>query len=90
MNDFASRFLETLDNETDAFWCFVGYMRRSAWSFTTIGVRRKIRERKRGGVEDMKADVTFAEQLNQFGRTLTTLTLFLPRAEPETKTSSAK
>ncbi|XP_060108328.1 TBC1 domain family member 15-like isoform X2 [Heteronotia binoei] len=42
MNDFASRFLETLDNETDAFWCFVGYMRRSAWSFTTLGVRRKI------------------------------------------------
>ncbi|KAL8163981.1 UNVERIFIED_CONTAM: hypothetical protein K2H54_042828 [Gekko kuhli] len=42
MNDFASRFLETLDNETDAFWCFVGYMRRSAWSFTTMGVHRKI------------------------------------------------
>nr|XP_020640244.1 TBC1 domain family member 15-like isoform X2 [Pogona vitticeps] len=41
MNDFASRFLETLDNETEAFWCFVGYMRRSAWSFTTMGVRRK-------------------------------------------------
>ncbi|KAJ7317710.1 hypothetical protein JRQ81_003872, partial [Phrynocephalus forsythii] len=41
MNDFASRFLETLDNETEAFWCFVGHMRRSAWSFTTMGVRRK-------------------------------------------------
>ncbi|KAH0629051.1 hypothetical protein JD844_010820 [Phrynosoma platyrhinos] len=41
MNDFASRFLETLDNETEAFWCFVGYMRRSAWRFTTMGVRRK-------------------------------------------------
>ncbi|XP_025019619.1 TBC1 domain family member 15-like, partial [Python bivittatus] len=39
---FASRFLETLDNETEAFWCFVGYMRRSAWGFTTMGVRRKI------------------------------------------------
>nr|XP_008101833.1 PREDICTED: TBC1 domain family member 15 [Anolis carolinensis] len=42
MNDFASHFLETLDNETEAFWCFVGYMRRSAWRFTTLGVRRKI------------------------------------------------
>ncbi|XP_077185186.1 uncharacterized protein LOC143833362 isoform X2 [Paroedura picta] len=42
MNDFASRFLETLDDETDAFWCFEGYMRRSAWSFTTLSVRRKI------------------------------------------------
>ncbi|XP_028564856.2 uncharacterized protein LOC114586086 [Podarcis muralis] len=41
MNDFASRFLETLENETEAFWCFVGYMRRSAWNFTTMGVRRK-------------------------------------------------
>ncbi|XP_053152937.1 TBC1 domain family member 15-like [Hemicordylus capensis] len=41
MNDFASRFLETLGNETEAFWCFLGYMRRSAWSFTTMGVRRK-------------------------------------------------
>ncbi|XP_070592156.1 uncharacterized protein [Erythrolamprus reginae] len=42
MQYFASRFLETLDNETEAFWCFVGYMRRSAWGFTTMGVRRKI------------------------------------------------
>uniref|UniRef100_A0ACB8EMI7 Uncharacterized protein n=1 Tax=Sphaerodactylus townsendi TaxID=933632 RepID=A0ACB8EMI7_9SAUR len=42
MNDFASHFLESLDNETDTFWCFVGYMRRSAWRFTTMGVRRKI------------------------------------------------
>ncbi|XP_039186521.1 TBC1 domain family member 15-like isoform X2 [Crotalus tigris] len=42
MHYFASRFLETLDSETEAFWCFVGYMRRSAWGFTTTGVRRKI------------------------------------------------
>ncbi|KAF7240299.1 TBC1 domain family member 15 [Varanus komodoensis] len=41
MNDFGSRFLEVLDNEAEAFWCFVGYMRRSAWNFTTTGVRRK-------------------------------------------------
>ncbi|ETE70861.1 TBC1 domain family member 15, partial [Ophiophagus hannah] len=44
MHYFASRFLETLDSETEAFWCFVGYMRRSAWGFTTTGVRRKIRK----------------------------------------------
>ncbi|CAM4609225.1 unnamed protein product [Lepidochelys kempii] len=42
MTDFASHFLETLDSEFDAFWCFVNYMRHWAPSLTAQGVARKI------------------------------------------------
>ncbi|XP_020821926.1 TBC1 domain family member 15-like isoform X2 [Phascolarctos cinereus] len=42
MNDFVSRFLETLDSETDAFWCFVGFMRWAGMNFTAEGIKRKI------------------------------------------------
>ncbi|CAM4678091.1 unnamed protein product [Lepidochelys olivacea] len=46
MTDFASHFLETLDSEFDAFWCFVNYMRHWAPSLTAQGVARKIREQQ--------------------------------------------
>ncbi|XP_067391159.1 TBC1 domain family member 25-like isoform X2 [Emydura macquarii macquarii] len=42
MTDFASRFLETLDSESDAFWCFVNCMRRWASGLTAQGVACKI------------------------------------------------
>ncbi|CAM5169446.1 unnamed protein product [Eretmochelys imbricata] len=42
MTDFASHFLETLDSEFDAFWCFVNYMQHWAPSLTAQGVARKI------------------------------------------------
>ncbi|XP_072511003.1 TBC1 domain family member 15-like isoform X2 [Notamacropus eugenii] len=42
MNDFVSRFLETLDSEADAFWCFVGFMRWAGMNFTAEGIKRKI------------------------------------------------
>ncbi|XP_007506629.1 TBC1 domain family member 15-like isoform X1 [Monodelphis domestica] len=43
MNDFVSRFLETLDSEADAFWCFVGFMQWAGRNFTAEGIKRKIR-----------------------------------------------
>ncbi|XP_075759496.1 TBC1 domain family member 25-like [Pelodiscus sinensis] len=42
MNDFASRFLQTLDSEFDAFWCFATCMRRWAPSLSAQGVARRI------------------------------------------------
>ncbi|XP_051856657.1 TBC1 domain family member 15-like isoform X3 [Antechinus flavipes] len=42
MNDFVSKFLETLDSEADAFWCFVGFMRWAGMNFTAEGIKRKI------------------------------------------------
>ncbi|XP_074081838.1 TBC1 domain family member 15-like isoform X2 [Macrotis lagotis] len=42
MNDFVSRFVETLDSEVDAFWCFVGFMRWAGMNFTADGIKRKI------------------------------------------------
>ncbi|XP_044851323.1 TBC1 domain family member 15-like isoform X2 [Mauremys mutica] len=42
MTSFASHFLETLDSEFDAFWCFVNCMRHWAPSLTAQGVACKI------------------------------------------------
>ncbi|XP_039370678.1 uncharacterized protein LOC120391261 [Mauremys reevesii] len=46
MTSFASHFLETLDSEFDAFWCFVNCMRHWAPSLTAQGVACKIREQQ--------------------------------------------
>ncbi|MBN3313771.1 TBC15 protein, partial [Atractosteus spatula] len=42
MNDLCSRFLEVLDSEVDAYWCFSSYMERVSRDFQEDGLRRKI------------------------------------------------
>ncbi|XP_069041435.1 TBC1 domain family member 15 isoform X2 [Lepisosteus oculatus] len=42
MNDLCSRFLEVLDSEVDAYWCFSSYMERVSRDFREDGLRRKI------------------------------------------------
>ncbi|MBN3295605.1 TBC15 protein, partial [Amia calva] len=42
MSDLCSRFLEVLDSEAEAFWCFCSHMERAARDFSSEGLRRKI------------------------------------------------
>uniref|UniRef100_UPI00358E9B44 TBC1 domain family member 15-like isoform X2 n=1 Tax=Myxine glutinosa TaxID=7769 RepID=UPI00358E9B44 len=42
MNDLLSRFLEVLDSEEGAYWCFCAYMARISYNFTGDGMLHKI------------------------------------------------
>ncbi|XP_028678263.1 TBC1 domain family member 15 [Erpetoichthys calabaricus] len=42
MNDLCSRFLEVLDSEVDAYWCFASYMEKFSSDFKADGMCRKI------------------------------------------------
>uniref|UniRef100_A0A8C4QNS3 Rab-GAP TBC domain-containing protein n=1 Tax=Eptatretus burgeri TaxID=7764 RepID=A0A8C4QNS3_EPTBU len=44
MNDLLSRFLEVLDSEEEAYWCFCAYMARTSYNFTGDGMLHKIGE----------------------------------------------